>query len=96
LFRARPQEIFRRVKSEQSSEILGNKYIKKIYAIEQELREKDISVLCERKEKAKPVLDDFKKWLDKLFIKRTLLQKAVNLIMGQIDCVSGERRTHSR
>jgi len=43
------------------------KYIRKLYRIEKEAKAKGLingALLKERQEKAKPVLDEFKRWLD--------------------------------
>lgn len=64
-------------------------YIRKIYAIESEAKRKGISgdhLLMLRKEKSKPVFDDFFKWLSKKSLQvvpKSLLGKAVNYTLGQ-------------
>jgi transposase len=77
--------------SQAKSASIGLKYIQKLYAIETELRIKDLcdaDFVAQRKAQTKPVLDDFKEWLDKVFIRakaETLLQKAVNYAHNQWD-----------
>ncbi len=64
-------------------------YIRKIYAIESEAKRKGIfgdQLLRLRKEKSKPVFDDFFKWLSKKSLQvvpKSLLGKAVNYTLGQ-------------
>ncbi len=64
-------------------------YIRKIYAIESEAKRKEISgdqLLRLRKEKSKPIFDDFFKWLSKKSLQvvpKSLLGKAVNYALGQ-------------
>ena len=80
-----------KVSSQAKSASIGIKYIQKLYTIENELREQNLSdgeFVRQRKEQTKPVLDDFKKWLHKLFTTtkaETLLQKAVNYTHNQWD-----------
>jgi len=64
-------------------------YIRKIYAVESEAKRKDLSedqLLCLRQEKAKPIFDDFFKWLSKKSLQvvpKSLLGKAVNYTLNQ-------------
>jgi len=64
-------------------------YIRKIYAVESEAKRKGIfgdQLLNLRKEKTKPVLDVFFKWLSKKSLQvvpKSLLGKAVNYTLGQ-------------
>ena len=64
-------------------------YIRKIYAIESEARRKEISgdqLLSLRQKKAKPIFDEFFKWLSKKSLQvlpKSLLGKAVNYTLGQ-------------
>ena len=64
-------------------------YIRKIYALESEARRKDISgdqLLRLRQEKAKPIFDDFLKWLSKKSLQvvpKSLLGKAVSYTLSQ-------------
>ncbi|GHT89280.1 hypothetical protein FACS1894137_18250 [Spirochaetia bacterium] len=62
-----------KVSSQAKGASIGIKYIQKLYAIENELRESkpklsDDDFVLKRKEKAMPVLDEFKAWLDKHYI----------------------------
>jgi transposase len=82
-----------KVGSQSKSAAIGIKYIKKLYAIEDELCEGEVKLsyddfVLQRKEKAMPVLNKFKEWLDKLVSEtkaETLLQKAVNYTYNQWD-----------
>lgn len=64
-------------------------YIRKIYAVESEAKRKGISgakLLRLREEKAKPIFDDFFKWLSKKSLQvvpKSLLGKAVNYTLNQ-------------
>jgi len=64
-------------------------YIRKIYAVESEAKRKEISgdqLLRLREEKARPIFDDFFKWLSKKSLQvlpKSLLGKAVNYTLGQ-------------
>ena len=64
-------------------------YIRKIYAVESEAKRKELSgdhLLRLRQEKAKPIIDDFYKWLSKKslqVIPKSLLGKAVNYTLNQ-------------
>ena len=64
-------------------------YIRKIYAVESEARRKEISgdqLLSLRQKKAKPIFDEFLKWLIKKSLQllpKSLLGKAVNYTLGQ-------------
>jgi len=68
---------------------VGLSYIRKIYAIESEAKRKEISgdqLLRLRKEKSKPIFDDFFQWLSKKSLQvvpKSLLGKAVNYTLGQ-------------
>jgi len=64
-------------------------YIQKLYKIEKKAREKELTgelLLEVRQEKAKPVLDEFKKWLDvtvEAAPPKSLLGKAINYALNQ-------------
>jgi len=64
-------------------------YIRKIYAVESEAKRKEYSddeLLRLRQEKAKPILDDFFKWLSKKSLQvvpKSLLGKAINYTLNQ-------------
>jgi len=68
---------------------VGLSYIRKIYAIESEAKRKEISddqLLSLRQKKAKPIFNDFFKWLSKKSLQvvpKSLLGKAVNYTLGQ-------------
>lgn len=70
---------------------IGLSYIRKIYAVESEAKRKGLSgeqLLILRQEKAKPIFDDFFKWLSKKSLQvvpKSLLGKAVNYTLGQWD-----------
>ncbi len=76
-----------KVSSQSKSAAIGLNYIKKLYAIETELRDKKLSdtdFVEMRKALTKSTLDNFKKWLDKLVVNtkaETLLQKAVHCFL---------------
>jgi len=65
------------------------KYISKLYKIEKQVREKKMSaeeIYSERQEKAVPLLNEFKKWLDAKVEQappRSLLGKAINYTLNQ-------------
>ncbi len=65
------------------------KYISKLYKIEKEARELGLSadnIYKNRQEKAVPILDEFKKWLDARIEKvppKSLLGKAINYTLNQ-------------
>ena len=65
------------------------KYIRKLYRIEKEAKAKGLingALFKERQEKAKPVLDEFKRWLDSKFDKvppKSLLGKAIAYTLNQ-------------
>lgn len=65
------------------------KYIKKLYRLEKEARKNDLCVeeiYRMRQEEAKPILDDFKKWLSKKSLQtppKGLLGKAVSYALKQ-------------
>jgi transposase len=73
------------------SALEGIKHIKKLYALENELRSKDLSpedFLKERKSKAEPVLERLKQWLDKRaenVLPESALGKAVHYAVNQWD-----------
>jgi transposase len=64
-------------------------YLKKLYKIEKDAREKDLSpeeILLIRQDQAKPILDDFKKWLSKRQLQtppKGLLGKAIAYTLNQ-------------
>jgi len=64
-------------------------YIRKIYAVESEAKRKEYSgdeLLRLRQEKAKPIFDDFFKWLSKKSLQvvpKSLLGKAINYTLNQ-------------
>lgn len=66
-------------------------YIKKLYRLEQEARKKELApaeIYQMRQEKAKPILDDFSKWLAKKSVHtppKGLLGKAVSYTLKQWD-----------
>jgi transposase len=68
---------------------VGLSYIRKIYAVESEAKRKELSgdqLLRLRQEKAKPIFDDFCKWLSKKSLQvvpKSLLGKAVNYTLNQ-------------
>jgi len=70
---------------------VGLSYIRKIYAIESEARRKEISgdqLLSLRQKKAKPIFEEFFKWLSKKSLQvlpKSLLGKAVNYTLRQWD-----------
>jgi transposase len=80
-----------KVSSQSKSAAIGLKYIRKLYSVETELRDKKLSdavFVEQRKAQTKSTLDNFKKWLDKLVTNtkaETLLQKAVNYAHNQWD-----------
>jgi transposase len=82
-----------KVGSQAKSAAIGITYIKKLYTIEDELRDSESKLsyedfVLQRKKKAMPILDEFKKWIDKLVSEtkaETLLQKAVNYTYNQWD-----------
>ena len=65
------------------------KYIRNLYAIDTELREKNLSdddFIVERKKLSEPILEKFKSWLDKKALHvapSTLVGKAVEYTLGQ-------------
>lgn len=65
------------------------KYIRKLYKIENEARELDLTpeqLYQKRQEEAVPILDEFKKWLDAIVDKvppKSLLGKAINYTLSQ-------------
>ena len=65
------------------------KYIRNVYGIEKELKSKNLTPeerVQFRKEKAKPILDDFEKWLRKKstqIVPKSLLGKAVSYTLKQ-------------
>ena len=67
----------------------GIKHISKLYQLEEELRQKNLSneeFLAERKERAEPFLTKFKAWLDKRVAEvppSLLLGKALHYTLGQ-------------
>ena len=69
----------------------GIKHIRKLYLLEEELRKQkmtDTEFLAERKERAEPILDKFKTWLDKRIGEvppSLLLGKALHYTVGQWD-----------
>ena len=69
----------------------GVRYIKKLYAIEKSIREKGLSyvdIYKERQEKAKPILEEFKAWLDNNYNRtppKGLLGKAISYTLKQWD-----------
>lgn len=66
-------------------------FVRKLYAVEKEAREKGLSTDAWaklRKEKSKPLLDDFKKWLDEkavITVPKSALGKAIAYTLGQWD-----------
>ena len=80
-----------KVSSQSKSASVGLTFIRRLYKIETELREQKLPaslLVATRKEKTKAILEDFKKWLDKLYSNtkaETLLQKAVNYAHNQWD-----------
>ncbi len=66
-------------------------YIGKIYRIEREIKKKKLSsiqAVALRQEKSQPLLDDFRKWLEKKSLsvaKKSLLGKAVTYTLNQWD-----------
>jgi transposase len=76
-------------KRKNSSADKALKYIRRIYAIEKELREQELSydeITKERSLRTKPILDEFKLWLDKKCITvppKSLLGKAINYTLNQ-------------
>jgi len=64
-------------------------YIRKIYAVESEAKRKGLSgdnLLHFREEKAKPIFEDFFKWLSKKSLQvvpKSLLGKAINYTLNQ-------------
>ncbi len=73
------------------SALEGIKHIKKLYALENDLRNKKLSLedfLEQRKSKAGPILDAFKRWLDKRsenVLPESALGKAVHYALNQWD-----------
>ena len=71
------------------SALEGIKHIKKLYALEKELRNNELSpenFLKQRKEKADPILAKFKQWLDKrakYLLPESALGKAVHYSLNQ-------------
>ncbi len=71
------------------SALEGIKHIKKLYALENDLRSKKLSpedFLEQRKSKAEPILDAFKRWLDKRsenLLPESALGKAVHYALNQ-------------
>ena len=69
----------------------GIKHIRKLYLVEEELRKQnlnDAEFLAQRKERAEPILDKFKAWLDKRIVEvppSLLLGKALQYTLGQWD-----------
>ena len=65
------------------------KYIKKLYSLERHARKSDFSIeeiYCMRQDEAKPILEDFKKWLSKKSLQtppKGLLGKAVSYALNQ-------------
>ena len=83
-------EASKAAKKPQSAEE-GIKYIRKLYEIENNLREKKLeenTFMTERKKQAEPVLSDFKKWLNKRaneMLPSGLLGKAIAYTLKQWD-----------
>ena len=73
------------------SALEGIKHIKKLYTLENDLRSKKLSLedfLEQRKNKAEPILDTFKQWLDKRsenVLPESALGKAVHYALNQWD-----------
>jgi transposase len=67
------------------------KYISNLYAIEKNAKEQDLTykeIFNERRKNAKPILDDFKRWLDEISPKtppKGLLGKAISYTLNQWD-----------
>ncbi len=65
------------------------KYIKELYKIEKEAKQKGLindDLLKERQEKAKPILDEFKRWIDSKVEEvppKSLLGKAIGYVINQ-------------
>ncbi len=70
-------------------------YIKNLYKLEKEAREQKLSpeeIYQMRQEKAKPILDDFEKWLSKRKLEtppKGLLGKAISYALNQWDRLGG-------
>ena len=79
------------VKSRTSNAEKAIKYIKKLYAIEHKAEEQKLTykeLFEERRKHAKPILDEFKNWLEKLAPKtppKGLLGKAISYTLKQWD-----------
>ena len=73
------------------SALEGIKHIKKLYTLENDLRSKKLSLedfLEQRKSQAEPILDTFKRWLDKRsenVLPESALGKAVHYALNQWD-----------
>ena len=80
-----------KVSKKSKSALEGIKHIKKLYTLENDLRSKKLSLedfLEQRKNKADPILDTFKQWLDKRsenVLPESALGKAVHYALNQWD-----------
>ena len=78
----------------------GIKHIRKLYHLEDELRDKSLDeevFLSERKARAGPILEQFKRWLEKRAIEvlpSSLLGKAVGYSLGQWDKMIAYLESH--